>query len=273
VLAAVAWAGGEGPLDRVRALVEEKRRLAWENETLTRELTFASTPSPYIFVDLKKGTFEFRVRGKAHKTYKASSVEILDGSGKSLPEAILHALAPDPVEVTEKAGGPPELHPPASPGDANKAGQAPDANGDGPPGGVDPNGGPVHSDAGILGVDAPSEYDIELEDGLRIEIRTPKAVGRWARLWNGMGEIASAFGNAVTSVFGRSSSSRTTLPGMAVRATVDEETAKAFYHSILPGEHLYFLPAEPPPVQLVASLSPPPPAGATDRAAPTTKKK
>ena len=60
-----ARAGAESPLDRIRALVHQKRRLTWQNETMTRELAFASTPAPYIFVDLHARTLEFRVRGKA----------------------------------------------------------------------------------------------------------------------------------------------------------------------------------------------------------------
>jgi hypothetical protein len=242
-------AGAEGPLDRVRALVEEKRRLEWENETMTKELAFASTTAPYVFVDLRKRTFEFRVRGKVHKTYKADAIEIHGDADRPLSEGALHALAPNPIDVVERAGGPPELKPPPV--------TAPDANGSdftGP----DPNSGPVHSDAGILGVDAPINYDVTLQAGISLEIRTAKAASRWDQI---RGSFAEA-GRAVVETWrGWTGGSRPVLKAIqsaAVRVIVDEETAKAFYHSILPGEHVYFLPAAPPPVRLVASLSPPP---------------
>lgn len=242
-------AGAESPLDRVRSLVDEKRRLQWENETMTRELAFASTPAPYVVVDLRARTFEFRVRGKAHKTYRAGAIEILGEAGRPLTESALHALAPNPIEVVEKAGGPPELKPPSGTASSDPNAGAP---------AQDPNAGPIHSDAGILGVDAPTDYDVTLQAGVRLEIRTTKPAAGWGRIRDAFAEAGHALAETLRGWTGGSGPSSKAIREAAVRATLDETTAKAFYHSILPGEHVYFLPAAPLPVKLIASLSPPP---------------
>ena len=242
-------AGAESPLNRVRALVEEKRRLEWENATMTKELAFASTTAPYVFADLRQRTFEFRVRGKVHKVYKAVAIEIHGDGDRTISEAALHALAPNPLDVVDRAGGPLELKPPPV--------TAPDPNGSdftGP----DPNSGPVHSDAGILGVDAPTSYDVTLQGGILLEIRTALVTSRWDRIRDSFADAARAVAETWREWTGGSRPALKAIQGAAVRVIVDEETAKAFYHSILPGEHVYFLPPPPPPVKLVASLSPPP---------------
>jgi hypothetical protein len=243
---AAAVAGAESPLDRVRSLVEEKRRLEWENDRLTKELAFASTPAPYIFVDLHARTIEFRVRGKAHKSYTASAIEVLGDAGRPLTESALYALAPKPIEVVEVAGGPPELKPPPA--------SAPNPNASdftGP----DPNAGPVHSDAGILGVDAPTNYDVSLQGGVKFEIRTPKAPTRWEKLRDTFTEAGHALAETLRGWTGGATAGSKAIREAAVRVSLDEDSAKALYYSILPGEHVYFLPAPPPPVKLIASLT------------------
>lgn len=236
-------------MDRVRSLIEEKRALTWKNQQLTTELSYASTPAPYVFVDLQSRAIEFRVRGKAHKIYHADAIEVLGDEGKPISQAALHSLAPNPVEVLEKAGGPPELKPPPA--------SAPDANGSNFTG-PDPNAGPVQSDAGILGVDAPTNYDVALEGSVTIQIRTVPRETRWEKIRGTFSEALAAFASALRHLTGGGRPETPVVHSAAVRVTFDEESAKAFYHSILPTEHVFFLPAPPPPVELVATLNPSP---------------
>ena len=236
-------------MDRVRSLIEEKRALTFKNQQLTTELSYATTPAPYVFIDLKGRVIEFRVRGKAHKVYHADAIEVLDEGGKPIPEASLRTLAPNPVEVLEKAGGPPELKPPPA--------SAPDANGSNFTG-PDPNSGPVHSDAGILGVDAPTNYDVALDGNVTIQIRTVPKETRWEKARGTLSETLAAFAATLRNLTGGGRSEAPAVRSAAVRITFDEESAKAFYHSILPTEHVFFLSAPPPPVKLVATLNPSP---------------
>jgi hypothetical protein len=106
-------------------------------------------------------------------------------------------------------------------------------------------------------VDAPTNFDVTLQGGLRIEVRTPKPESKLRRLGDALGEIGSAVSETLHGWFGRAPAKSETPRGAAVRLTLSEATAKAFYHSILPGEHVYFVPAAPPPVKLIASLPTP----------------
>lgn len=252
-------AGAETPLDKVKALLDEKRRLQWDNDRIREELAFASTPSPYVVVDPSARTFEFRVRGRSHKSYSAESIEIVGRSLRPISIAELGSIAAGPVAVVEKAEGPPEFTPP--PVDPNAAAAA-----------EDPNASPRQSEAMLLGVDAPANYDIDLDKGIRLEIRTHLEKTRWQRA----AEALSAMGRAVTETVGgwfggAGDSEPSNAPRARVRITFDEKSAKAFYHSVLPGEHFYFRPGVPPPVTIVAA-APPQPAAAPAAARPAASK-
>jgi len=241
----VHLAGGEGPLDRLKSLLEEKRRLEWENATLSQELAFAATPSPYIFVDLRERSFEFRVRGRAHKTYRAEALEVVGADGERLTAADLRAAAPDPLEVQDKAGGPPEVIPPAAEG-GDKAAPS------------DPNASRLTVDAQVLGVSAPTDFDVILENGVRLEIRTRRPESGWQRARDALSGMARGLASTVKEWLRRDGPASGGTAGVALRATLDEATARAFYHSLLPGERIYFIPLPPPPLSLVASLGPGP---------------
>jgi len=258
-----ALGGAEAPLDRVKSLIEEKRRLQWENERLRQELAFASTPSPYVVVDSLSRTFEFRVRGKTHKTYTATALGILGPGGDPMTFTVFRTIAPAPLTVVEKAGGPLEIKPPSVGGDA------------GAPASADPNAGPTRTDAGILGVDAPVDYDVKLEGGIRLEIRTYHEKTRWERSRETLSSMGRALSDLFGGWFGRSRPLPQNAPRAAVRATFDEAICKAFYHSVLPGEHFYFAPPPPAPVTLVASLGAPAaqaPGGSAPGKAPAARK-
>jgi hypothetical protein len=250
-VSADALAGAEAPLDRARSLLEEKMRLERENAVLRQELAYAATPHPYILVDLAAGSFEFRVRGKAHKTYTALAVELRDAAGRPIGIEELRRLAPEAVEVERKGEGPPEFKPPPA------EGEAPEAEGR-----TDPNGAPRPTDAGLLGVDAPTDYDVDLEGGVRIEVRTRHDATRWERARRQLSEMGLAVADAVGGWLRSRRPDQNEGPRAVVRVTFDAARAKAFYHSILPTERFHFLPGPPPPVTLIASAAVPPPPAA-----------
>ena len=258
LIAVAPLAGAESSLDRLKSLIEEKRRLEWDNGSLTQELAFAATPAPYILVDVPRRTFEFRVRGKTHKKYEALKIEIHDGRGRPMTLSDFSLSAPDPLEVLDKAGGPPEIKPPSNdPADPTGAGGANQNVSAGDAGGADPNLGVRRTDAGVLGVDAPTDYDISLENGIRIEIRTRPDESGLGKTWRSLGEIGAAVSHAIKSWFSGDDARRGAEATPAVRVEVDPNLGKAIYHSLLPGEHVYFLPPPPLPIALVASLTPP----------------
>jgi hypothetical protein len=254
-------AAADSSLDRLRSLIEEKRRLEWENKKLTQEIAFASTPSPYIYVDVTSRTFEFRVRGRSHKTYTATALEARRATGAPVTPEQIGALLPDALGVEQKAAGPPVLQAggPAV-ADANVALD--------PNAAPDPNGGPMHSDAGVLGVDAPEEYDIELQEGVRLEIRNPVEGSRWDRVRTTFSAIGSAFSGLWSGLFGGTPAPVKGQPRVTLRVVFDKTTAKAFYHSILPGEKVVFVTAPPPPVTLLAKTEAPSRAPATPSSRP-----
>jgi hypothetical protein len=257
--AAPALAGAETALDKVKALLDEKRRLQWDNDRIREELAFASTPSPYVVIDPGTRTFEFRVRGKSHKSYAAESIEIVGRNSRPISVAELGSIAAGPVAVVEKAQGPPEFTPPAL--DPNAAGAA-----------EDPNAEPRQSDAMLLGVDAPADYDIDLDKGIRLEIRTRHEKTRWQRATEAFSTMGRAVTETVGGWFTGVAPGSSDEPRARVRITFDEKSAKAFYHSVLPGEHFYFRPGLPPPVSLVAAAAPQAPAASPAATKPAPKK-
>jgi hypothetical protein len=152
-------AGADVALDKYRSLLQEKRALLRDNALLQVEADMAATKSPYIFFNVKEGKLEFRVRGKAFKSYAFASITLDERGRRSVDAETLWKSLGKPLTVAEVQGAHPELIPP-DPNTAQQEGQLYS----------DPNQlaaqtgtGPVHSDAGVLGVDAPTDYYIKFE--------------------------------------------------------------------------------------------------------------
>ena len=101
------YAGAETALDKYQALLQQKRVLARKNAILQQEAAMAVTKSPYVFFHLEEPTLEFRVRGRALKTYTFSSMS-LDVRGRIPADAeTLWKSLEQPMKVIEIEGAHP----------------------------------------------------------------------------------------------------------------------------------------------------------------------
>ncbi len=249
--AAAARAGAETALDKYQALLQEKRGLLRENATLKQEAEIAATKAPYIVFHPKEGKLEFRVRGRTLKSYVFGNVAHDErGRHPADPEAIWRMFH-GPLTVLEKEGGHPELIPPSQQ-EAQQTGQLYS----------DPNqlnaqtgAGPVHSDAGVLGVDAPSEYYIKFEEEVVFHIRTAKVLSFREKASDRLGEIITGVREALSGWWGSGEKKRAGQPLLTLYLTTDVDTAKFLHYSLLPGEKLFVAPPPPPPIVLIAAGS------------------
>ena len=248
---APALAGAETAMDKYQALLQEKRGLARENAILKQEAEVAATKDPYIVFDPKERTLEFRVRGRTLKTYAFASVAHDERGRRQADSEAIWRMFKGPITVLEKEGGHPELIPPP-PQEAEQTGQLYS----------DPNqlnaqtgAGPVHSDAGVLGVDAPSEYYIKFEEEVVFHVRTAKSLSFREKASDRLGEIIAGVREAVSGLWGSKDTQRAGEPVLTLYLTTDVDTAKFLHYSLLPGEKLFVAPPPPPPIVLVAAAA------------------
>jgi hypothetical protein len=248
-------AGGEAAMDRFRALVQEKRALGREADLLKLEAEAAATKQAYVLFDPRSGTLEFRVRGRGFKSYTFSTITH-DARGRfpADPETVYRAVGAR-LTVAEKEGGHPELVPP------------PPTEGEDEPLFSDPNqlisqtgalSGPTPTDAGVLGVDAPSEYYIRFEENVVFHIRNARNRTFREKAADQLSEIADNIRGTWTGIFGPP---RDIKQGetrrMEIYLTTDVETAKNLHYSLLPGERLFLVPPPEPSIVLVEARTTP----------------
>lgn len=249
LLTSDARAGAETQLDRYSALLQEKRALLRESGLLKQEAEVAATKSPYILFDPAARTLEFRIRGKTlKKAYSFSSIA-LDENGRrpASPEQIWKALQ-GPLTVLEKQGGRPELIPP-DPETGREAGLLySDPNQLAAQTGVVP----VDTDAGLLGVDVPTDYHLKFEEDVVFHIRTAKTLTLRQKASSRLRDIAQSLRLSLAGLWG-GGDSRGSVPRLSLYMTTDSDTAKNLHYSLLPGERVFTVPPPPPPITLIAS--------------------
>ncbi|HEY3175442.1 MAG TPA: hypothetical protein VGK94_06720 [Candidatus Polarisedimenticolia bacterium] len=252
-----ASAGAETALDKYQALLQEKRALLRENGLLQREAALAATREPYIFFHLEESQLEFRVRGKALKSYKFKAMTFDErGRRRADPEAIWKTLD-KPLTVLEIEGSRPELIPP-DPNSSGETGQL----------FSDPNqlasqtgapSTPTHTDAGVLGVDVPTEYYIRFAMGdsggghVIINIRTPKTLTFRQKAADRFAEMVENISANLSSWWSGADPDPEHRPRLELFLTTDADTAKNLHYSLLPQERLFVVPPPPPPIVLVAA--------------------
>lgn len=243
-----ALAGAEGAADRFRDLVGKRNALLRQNALLKREAEIAVTKEPYILFDPAARTLAFRVRGRTMKTYQFTDIS-LDArlSRKASPEELYRAIE-GALTVRMKEGGHPELIPP-DPDTGREAGLLySDPNQLASQTGVVP----LPTDAGILGVDVPSEYHISFEEGVVLHIRNPRTLTFRQKATDRLGQIASAMRDSFSGWWGSAPQDIPRKPRLSLWLTTDVETAKNLHYSLLPGEKIFLVPPPPPEVVLVA---------------------
>jgi hypothetical protein len=248
-LAGSTHAGGESSTERYRELLHQKRALLREASILKQETDWAAGKLPYIFFNLQSSQLEFRLRGKILKSYPVKGIFQDERTTRAAdPEMIWRALD-QPITVTEKQGGRPELIPP-DPEAGREHGLLYS----------DPNqlasqtgAKPIASDAGVLGVDAPTEYYIEFEEKVIFYVRSPRTPTFREKAADRFSDLTST----LSGWFGGKTAAPDARHRLALYLVIDPETAKYLHYSLLPGEKLMLTPPSPPPVVLVAGASAP----------------
>ena len=205
---------------------DELRRL---NALLEEEARLASTRAPYVVLDLGKRTMDFRIRGKTFKTYRFEAIRI-DTRHEGLTWSEVARRLAEPITMELKEGGNPELIPPDPDEDPNLPPE--DGDGDEEPA----------SDASLLGVDAPTDYQVDFEQGVVFHVSAPHAAGLMDKAMNGLGELAAGLRSVFSGWLGAEPAQDGPWLDLHLAATV--ETARQLHHSLLPGERfLIILPA------------------------------
>lgn len=241
--------GGEMSTERYRELLHRKRTLLREASLLKQESEWAVGKLPYVFFNMESGQLEFRLRGKMLKSYPIKGIFLDERLRRPAPpEAIWRALD-EPITLLEKQGGRPELVPP-DPEAGRETGLLYS----------DPNhlatqtgAKPIDTDAGVLGVDAPTEYYIEFEEKVIFFVRSPRTPTLREKAADRFSEIVSA----VSGWFGAEESQGDDKHRLKLYLVIEPEIAKFLHYSLLPGEKLVLVPPSPPPVVLVAAGSGP----------------
>lgn len=244
-------AGAETPLDKYQVLLQQKRELARKNAILQQEATIAATKSPYIFFHLEAPKLEFRVRGRALKTYAFTSMS-MDERGRIPADAeTLWKYLQEPLTVVEIEGAHPELIPP----DPNSSAEAGLLYSD--PNQLSSQTGaasvPVHTDAGVLGVDVPTDYYVRFEEKVVLHVRTPKTLTFRQQARDRLDEIAENLTHNLSTWWGRKELDNPDKPRLEIYLTTDADTAKNLHYSLLPGERVFAVPPPPPAIALVAA--------------------
>lgn len=245
-------AGAEVALDKYRSLIQEKKALQREGLMLKREAEMASTKSPYLLLDVKNGKLEFRIRGRALKAYSFSAISHDERGHRPVdPEEIWRVLD-GPLTVRMKEGGHPELVPPDP-----EAGRETGLLYSDPNQLRDQTGAiPVDTDAGLLGVDAPTDYYIEFEEDVLFHVRLAKDLTFRQKAADRLSEIAHSMRTGLSALWGGRDLPDKSRPRLSLYLTTDADTAKHLHYSLLPGERIFVVPPPPPPVILVASKAP-----------------
>ena len=244
-------AGAESALDKYQALLQQKRVLARKNTLLQKEAEIAATKNPYVFFHLEESTLEFRVRGRALKTYTFASMT-LDVRGRIPADAeTLWKSLETPLTVIEIEGAHPELIPPDPNADAGSGLLYSDPNQLSSQTGVAQ--GPIHTDAGVLGVDVPTDYYVRFEENIVFHIRTPKTLTFRQQARDRLDEIAENLSHNLSGWWGRKKLENPDKPRLEIYLTTDVDTAKNLHYSLLPGERVFAVPPPPPPIVLVAA--------------------
>ena len=249
LLAAVAQAGAETATDKFQALVQEKRGLQRESRFLKQEADLAVTKSPYILLDVAQKKLEFRCRGTPFKTYTFTSVS-LDPRGRTpaAPETVWRAVD-GPLTVTEVEGAHPELIPP----DPNSGEEGALLYSDPNQLAAQTGAAPVRTDAGVLGVDAPTEYYIKLKEDVVLHVRMQTEMTFSEKARERFGEMLSGLREAFSGLWGGRQTDAEPKPRLSLYLVTDPDTAKFLHFSLLPGEKIIVTPPPPPPIVLVAS--------------------
>jgi len=241
-------AGAESDLDHYRNLVQARRELQRESVILKQEAAIAATRSPYIMFDTARGTFEFRIRGETLKTYTFTVTQDEAGARPVDSEGVWTAVD-GPLVVSEIEAAHPELIPP-DPETGREAGLLySDPNQLAAERGVVP----LPTDAGILGVDVPTDYYIKLEGNVILHVRTPDSRGFHEKAADRLSEIAAGLKRAVAGWWGGRDLPETERPRIELYLSTDADTAKNLHHSLLPGEQILVVPPPAPPVVVLAA--------------------
>ena len=249
LLTGLSLAGADATLDKYQSLLQEKRAQTRQNAILAKEAELAAGKAPYIFFHVKEGKLEFRVRGRAFKSYTFASLTLDErGRRRADPEAVWKAIE-KPLAVVEVQGAHPELLPP-DPNAPQEEGQLYS----------DPNqlngqtgAGPVHSDAGVLGVDVPTDYYIKLDQDVVFHIQTPRTQTFREKAADRLSDIAEGMRATLSGLWGKREIELAKKPRLELYMTTDPDTAKFLHYSLLPGEKILAVPPPPPPILLVAS--------------------
>ncbi len=239
----------ETTLDTFRSLLSEKRALERQQAALQREARMAATKAPYIVFHLQERRFEFRIRGKTLKSYSFQSITLDERGRRPADPETVWRLLQEPLSVLEKEGGQPELLPP-DPETGREAGLVY----------ADPNqlaeqtgAKPQQTDAGVLGVDVPTDYYIHFEEKVVFHVRTPKELSFREKALDRLGMIAERMRAALPGGRRRDELERSARPRFELYLTTDPDTAKHLHYSLLPGEALVIAPPPPPPLVLIAA--------------------
>lgn len=251
--AAFLHAGAETPLDKYQALLQQKRVLARKNTILQQEAAMAVTKNPYVFFHLDEPKLEFRVRGRALKTYAFTSMS-MDARGRIPADAeTVWKNLEEPLTVLEIEGAHPELIPP----DPNSGAEAGLLYSD--PNQLNAQTGaalvPAHTDAGVLGVDVPTDYYVRFEQKVVLHIRTPKTLTFRQQARDRLDEIAQNLHHNLTTWWGHKDLDNPDKPRLEIYLTTDADTAKNLHYSLLPGEKVFAVPPPPPSIELVAAAA------------------
>src|SRR5262249_27211736 len=156
------------------------------------------------------------------------------GRRRADAETVWKALE-KPLSVVEVQGAHPELIPP-DPNAAKQDGQLYS----------DPNQlmaqtgtGPVHSGAGVLGVDAPTDHFIRFDEGAAFHTRTAKTQTFREKAADRLAEIADSMRTTLSGLWGAKEIAVAGKPRLELFLTTDADTAKFLHFSLLPGEKLF----------------------------------
>ncbi len=229
-------------LNRYRDLMKERHALMREKALLEIEARTAATGEPYVLLDLEAPALQFRIRGKTLKTYRIAKIAA-DARGRDpVPIEAVWGRFPGPLEVLEVQGGQPELVPP-DPNTGRETGLLY----------TDPNqirsqtgAVEVDTDAGILGIEAPTDYWIRLDEPIVLHIRTEKNESISDQAFARLAAMASDLRKAASRLWGTDGGQADAPVHLWI--TMDPDTARHLHHSLLPGERVFLVPPSAPPL-------------------------
>ncbi len=112
---------------------------------------------------------------------------------------------------------------------------------------------PLPTDAGILGVDVPSNYYIKIEGDVVLHIRTPDDKGFHEKAVDRLAAIAAGLKATFSGWWGGRDLPERPRPKLELYLLTDVDTAKSLHHSLLPGEKIFVVPPPAPPIVVLAA--------------------